>query len=200
MLETLSPQQHMTLSDAVGDGARRAAKGLEGMTGRPVTAAVRNLALLPLRRIATAFGDAAEPVTALYLGIHDDVSGHLVFLFSDETAARLADLLLDQPDGTTTELGEMEQSALQEAGNVAGSFFLTALADATGLTIQPTPPVLVQDMCGAILDGPLAAIALESDSALLIETEFWQADRHIEGHLLVLPDQASLVTLLGRLA
>jgi chemotaxis protein CheC len=198
-LIALSPQQRSTLRDMVQDGARRAARGLEEMTGRPISAAVRNVNLVPLTRVAAAVGDAERPATAVYLGFSDDLDGHLMLLFTNEAAARLADLILGMPDGTTVEIGEMERSALQEAGNIAGSFFLTALADATGLTIQPTPPVLVQDMCGAILDGPVATLALAGDDVLLIETEFRQAERHIEGHLLVLPDQPSLVTFLGRL-
>jgi chemotaxis protein CheC len=197
---TLTTQQWMGLNDAVGDGARRAARGLEEMTGRPIAADVVNVSLVPLGALIPAVGRAEEPATAVYLGIHDDVDGHLMLLLTDEAAARMADLLLDQPDGTTAALGEMEASALQEATNVAGSFFLTALADATGLTIHPTPPVLVQDMCGAILDGPVAMLAMAGDEALLIETEFRQDERHIAAHLLVLPDGPSLVTLLGRLA
>lgn len=196
----LSSQQRSALRDMVQDGARRAARGLEEMTGRPISAAVRNVTLVPLTRVAAIVGRAEWPATAVYLGFSDDLDGHLMLLFTNEAAARLADLLLGQPDGTTVEIGEMERSALQEAGNIAGSFFLTALADATGLTILPTPPVLVQDMCGAILDGPVAALALEGDDVLLIETEFRQDERHIEGHLLVLPDQPSLVTFLGRLS
>lgn len=196
----LSPRQHAVLYQAVQDGAHQAAKGLQGMTGQPISAATLSVALVPLGDVVGAVGRADAPTTAVYLGIYDGLNGHLVLLLTDEAAARLADLLLEQQEGTTGELGEIEQSALQEAGNITGSFFLTSLADATGLTIQPTPPVLLRDMCGAILDGPLAALAMESDEALLIETEFRQAERHIQGLLLVLPDHSSLATLLGRLA
>lgn len=198
-LITLSPRQRATLREMVNEGARRAAKGLEEMTGRPITATVRSVSLVPLSRIVSVNGHEDEPVTAVYLGFFDDLDGHLVLLISNTAALGLADLLLGEPAGTTITIGEMEQSALQEAGNVAGSFFLTALADATGMTIKPTPPTLVQDMTGAILDGPVLMLAMEADEALLIETEFRQDERQIEGHLLVLPDQPSLTKLLGRL-
>jgi chemotaxis protein CheC len=196
----LSARHHDLLYRAVEAGARHAASGLAGMIGRPVTATTRTIALVPLVEVIARVGGADTPTTGVYLGLRAGLRGHILLLLADDAARALADLVLDHAVGTTVVLGEMERSALQEAGNITSSYFLTSLAAATGLTIQPTPPVLVADMCGAILDAPVAVLALESDEALFIETEFCQAEHSVHGLFLVLPDQASLATLLGRLA
>jgi chemotaxis protein CheC len=169
------------------------------MIGRSVGASVRQVDILPVFEIVRGVGGADRPVTAVYLGMWHGLNGHIVLMFDNIAAAYLVDLLLEQPAGTTTSLdGELEQSALQEVGNVTGSGFLNALARLIHLQIQPTPPRLVQDMCGAVFDGLVAMLALEDEEALLIDTEFDQADQSVQGHLLILPDRTSLATLLQR--
>ena len=111
----------------------------------------------------------------------------MFLLYSPATALALVDLLMGQPPGTTTDLDEMEESALGEVGNIMGSFFLNALSDATGLCLQPSPPAVMMDMAGAILDVALSDIMQESDDALVVETGFSTEDRLVEGMLLVLP-------------
>ena len=114
-------------------------------------------------------------------------SGHMVVIYHPKTAFELIDMLLEEPQGTTCELGEMEQSVLGEMGNVFGSFFLNALADATDLDLRISPPTVMMDMAGAILDAVLAEIMLEMDEALVLETVFGTSDRQINGSFLCLP-------------
>jgi chemotaxis protein CheC len=189
----LSDQQRAGLHAAV-------AEGLEGMVGRPIVARAREVALVPLGEITGLVGEPTMPVIGVYFSLHDEMSGHLMMILSDADATRLADLLLGQPAGTTAVVGAMEASALQEMANVTGSHLLSGLADAARLTIQPSPPAIARDMCGALLDGPLALLAMQGDEVLFIETEFHQAERRVRAVLLVLPDQPSLEKILGRLA
>ena len=106
---------------------------------------------------------------------------------------------MGQPPGTTTDLDEMEESAMGEVGNIMGSFFLNALSDATGLMLQPSPPAVMMDMAGAILDVALADILGDSDDALVVETSFSTEDRQIEGTLLVMPSPDLLRVLQERI-
>ena len=90
----------------------------------------------------------------------------------------------------------MEESALGEVGNIMGSFFLNALSDATNSSFLPSPPAVMMDMAGAILDVALADIIQESDHALVVETSFCTEDRQIEGTLLIMPSPDLLRVLL----
>ncbi len=92
-------------------------------------------------------------------------------------------------------MNEMEESVMGEVGNVMGSFFLNALSDATGLFLQPSPPAVMMDMAGAILEIALADIMQESDNALVVETGFCNEDRQIKGTLLVMPSPELLRVL-----
>jgi chemotaxis protein CheY-P-specific phosphatase CheC len=99
--------------------------------------------------------------------------------YSESMALGLVDMLMGQTEGTTVELGEIEISALAEAGNVAGSFFLTTIADWSGQMLPPTPPVVIHEMCGAILGTLASELALQAhDKAMVIDAQF-TCDGHV---------------------
>ena len=100
------------------------------------------------------------------------------------------------PAGSTQTLGEMEESALGELGNIVGSGFLNALADATGLTLQPSPPTVMTDMAGALLDIIASDILLTQDDAFVAEANFHAPGRDIKGMFFVIPTQNLLHALL----
>jgi chemotaxis protein CheC len=112
-------------------------------------------------------------------------------------AMSLVDMLLDQPDGTTTELGELEISALAEAGNVAGSFFLTTIADWAGLTLPPTPPVVIHEMCGAILGTLASELAVQAhDQAMVIDAQFTCDGQVVDASFFMFPG-AEMIEMVG---
>ena len=80
-----------------------------------------------------------------------------------------------------------------------GSFFLNALADGAGLTLTPSPPAVMMDMAGAILDVALANILEDSNDALVVETKFGTMDREIDGTLLIMPSPELLTLLIDHL-
>ena len=55
-----------------------------------------------------------------------------------------------------TEVGD---SALGEIGNILGTSYLNALSMMTGLSLLPSPPMLVTDLLGAIVASVLAQTA-----------------------------------------
>ncbi len=62
-------------------------------------------------------------------------------------------------------------NALAEAGDVSCSAFMNELGETTRLCLMAMPPVVIDDMRGAILDVVVAEIAQSGDEALLIKTQ-----------------------------
>jgi chemotaxis protein CheC len=96
--------------------------------------------------------------------------------------------------GATTELGEMEQSGLKEAGNILASAYLNALSDFMGMMLVPSVPSLVIDLSGAVLTTAQLNFGHDRDYAFCVETSFRieGANEPLGGHFLLLPDLASL--------
>lgn len=170
--DSLSPEL-ATIAVVAGSAVQSAANALSEMALREITAVSPEIRMVDLSHLTMVAGDPERSVVAVYLGIEGDIPGHILMAYSESMALGLVDMLMDQPEGTTTELGEIEISALAEAGNVAGSFFLTTIADWSGLTLPPTPPVVIHEMCGAILGTLAAELALAAhDQAMVIDTKF----------------------------
>jgi chemotaxis protein CheC len=121
-----------------------------------------------------------------------------MLMYDPEMAHGFVDMLMGLPAGSTQSLGEMEESALGELGNIVGSSFLNALADATGLTLLPSPPSVMTDMAGALLDVITADILLTQDDGFVAKTAFHAPDRDISGQFFVIPTHALLTALLER--
>jgi len=107
---------------------------------------------------------------------------------------RLSELMLRRPAGTSTELGELEQSAIKEAGNILSGAYMNALSDFMGMMLVPSVPSLVIDQAGAILTTTYLNFGHDRDYVFCVETAFQVAgaSEQLHGHFLLLPDLPSL--------
>ena len=171
----------------VTDGISNALGGLGEMVGKKIITHALNARTIPVASILELLGGGEELTVGIYLGVSGSATGHMVLVYQPSVAYDFVDMLLGNPPGTTQTLGEMELSALGEMGNVMGSFFLNSLADATGLLLNPSPPAVMMDMAGAIMDVALADIIRETDDALVVDATFGTQDSQSSGTFMVLP-------------
>ncbi len=171
----------------VSKGISNALSGLSKMVGQELNVTSLDLKRYPAKDAAILLGGPENLVVGIYLTIDGDATGHLMLIHDPKIAFQLIDLQLGLPPGSTQKLEEMERSVLGEMGNITGSFFLNALADASGLNLMPSPPVVMIDMAGAILGIALTKIMQEQDDVLVIRAMFGTDSQQIDGTFMVLP-------------
>ena len=132
----------------------------------------------------------------IYLTVTGTADGHLMLIYDPKIARAFVDLLMMQPPDTTQTLGEMEQSALGEMGNIVGASFLSVLSDDMGMDLRPSQPAVMMDMAGALLDIIAADLLMTQDEAFVAETTFRAPDREISGMFFVMPSASLLAALL----
>ena len=176
-------------AELVGVGTSNAMSGLSQMIGQEIEVSSFSLRRVPVSSIPELVGGPEVMAVGIYLTVSGSANGHLMLMYKPKIACAFVDLIMGNPPQTTETLGEMERSALSEMGNVIGAFFLSALADATGLTLRPSPPVVMTDMAGALLDVVSADILLTQDDTYLAETTFTGEDREISGVFFVMPSE-----------
>ncbi len=176
-------------AELVGIGTSNAMSGLSQMIGQEIEVSSFSLRRVPVSSIPELVGGPEVMAVGIYLTVSGSANGHLMLMYEPKIACAFVDLIMGSPPQTTETLGEMERSALAEMGNVIGAFFLSALADATGLTLRPSPPVVMTDMAGALLDIVSADILLTQDETYLAETTFAAEDREISGVFFVMPSE-----------
>lgn len=138
-----------------------------------------NVEFIPFEEISMRSGNSGEASIGLYMKIISGIKGSMLFLFDEKSAFKLVDLLIRKPIGTTTELGELEQSALKETANIVGSAYLNSIRNAMEIETHPSPPVLVHDLTESIMESILMEQAEFQNESLFIETDF----NHVTGKL-----------------
>jgi chemotaxis protein CheC len=199
MANELSADQLVVLKEMFNLGIEKASGALAQMVDRPLKVNVREVKILPLAEVPAAAGGGETRVTGVFLRMLGSVSGSVLLCFPSDSARLLADLLLGRPPGTTEEMGELEESAIKETGNILTNTYLNVLAEMMKMRVFPSVPHLAEDMMGALMDFILIEIAQASDHAMVAETFFELEGNSIKGTFLVFPDENSLRLMLEKL-
>jgi chemotaxis protein CheY-P-specific phosphatase CheC len=90
-------------------------------------------------------------------------------------------------------VGYAERSVLAEAGNLALTAFLNALATSARLPLrlQPSPPDVLVDDLERILNLALVSAAARGDDVLVIETVLRDDSASVQARFWVLPHRAT---------
>lgn len=190
----LKESQLDAIREVANIGAGHAATALSQMTNRKIMITVPRVNVRPLEEACDIVGTPDEVTAAILMHMMGDLTGRALLMFPELAAQILCDFLLRREPGTTRGFGEMERSALKEAGNILASAYLNALSDFMGMMLVPSVPSLVIDLSGAVLTSAHLNFGHDRDFAFCVETSFRVegASESLGGHFLLLPDLASL--------
>jgi chemotaxis protein CheC len=196
-IRSLKALQLDALREVANIGAGHAATALSQMIGGTIMISVPTINVSRLEEVPPQISAPEEPVAAVLMHMLGDLTGRTLLVFPKPTAARLAELMLHRRS-TSEELGEMEQSAIKEAGNILSSAYMNALSDFMGMMLLPSPPSLAVDMSTAVLTTAYLQFGTDRDYVFCVESEFYMTDveEKLRGFFLLLPDPASLQAIL----
>jgi chemotaxis protein CheC len=193
MSKHFTDMQLDALRELANIGSGTASTSLSGMLGRPVDISVPAAAALTFADAIDTVGAPEEEVTGVVLGVVGEMEGIVLLLMRVADAAGLCNLLGVDADS------EMGQSALAEIGNIVGTSYINALAQMTGLNIEPSPPQSATDMLGAIVASVLAGVAGAEDVALVLDSDLEVEGEDCSLSFLMLPTRDGVEELLDRL-
>ena len=172
-------------------GAETVADALSTMTGVEADVAVTNLDFVPITDVAGAI-DESEYVGSVFEfdGLLD---GYLAVMFDADGASTVTQGLL--PDGAD---GQMEQSAIEELGNVTASGFIDGWANALDTTIDHSVPDFVDDMGRAVLESIAVQLARDQEFAYVFDVAI-TAEEPLYCRLFAFPDPDGFRTIVSGL-
>jgi chemotaxis protein CheC len=196
-LRGLTTKQLDALREVANIGAGHAATALSQMIGETIMISVPTISVARLEEVPPALAAADEIVAAVLMHMQGDLSGRTLLVFPQRDAFRLAQLLLRR-DRPSTEFGDMERSAIKEAGNILSSAYMNALSDFMGMMLLPSPPGLAVDMSAAVLTTAYLQFGTDKDYVFCVESDFLvnDAGERLRGFFLLLPDAESLQAIL----
>ena len=201
-MSEIAPLDKEVLSKAMAsitaEGARGAAEGFSGMAGCKIQVNKATASLKPMLAVPSIVGRPDDDAVGIYLRFQGDLVGQIMLVTPLPKALKLTDMLMGLPAGTTQQLGTLERSALGELGNMCGSFFLNAVAKSVDASFRPSPPAVMVDMVGAILDIVVATTGYASEDVLLVQASFTDDARSIDVDFWVIPDMTTLNALISK--
>ncbi len=181
------------------EGIHNAARGFSGMLGKDLSVVDPEFKVLPLMDLSSIVGGPEDEVVGIYLRAEGDLATQFMLVFPIQQAFELVDLLMDEPVGTTVQMGALERSALAEVGNLTATFFMNTVAAITGISLRPSPPAVMVDMVGAVLDIIIATTGGLSEQIMMVNTKFILGQRAVQADFWVIPDEKTLSLLATRI-
>ncbi len=179
-------------------GAGNATTAIAEMLGLRLNMEVPQVKLLSFQELGSAVSEEDDTIAGIYLELHNDLEGSMMFLLRNESAHYLVNRLMGRDENYMEPFDEMDLSALTEIGNIITGAYLSALSSMTRMVISHSVPFLAIDMAAAILSVPAIQFGQFGDNALLIETEFGD-DVKLNGFFILLPEPDSYERILKAL-
>ncbi len=200
-VRSLTPTQLDALREVANIGAGHAATALSQMTGQTIMISVPRIFIAKLEEVPPQLSGPEDPVVGVLMHMEGDLTGRTLLVFPQPTAVRLAEMMLRRPRGSSSGMGDLEQSAIKEAGNILSGQYMNALSDFMGMVLLPSPPSLAIDMSNALLESAYLQFGSDPDVVVCVESEFLMKDlgEVLRGFFLLLPDGPSLLAILKAL-
>lgn len=199
-LNQIDNMQYDVLREIGNIGAGNATTALSQMINVKIDMKVPNVELLEFKELSDIVGGAENLVVGILFTLEGQIDGMMMFMMDVDASRHLVNLLLGNTDeNTSSEFTEMELSALNEIGNIIAGAYLSSLATLTNIVITSSVPYMAIDMAGAILSVPAIEFGKIGDKALLIETEFGDEIREVNGYFILIPTINSYGKILSSL-
>lgn len=177
------------LCEVANIGAGHAATALSTLTETRIMISVPMVNVVPPATFIPGIAPDVE-VVAVQMAMTGNISGRTAFILAMPAGLRLAERMLRRTRGTTATLGTLEQSALNEAGNILAGAYLTALSEFLDMRLMLSPPELSTGRTSRVL-STIGDHAPRADAPILcVETEFFLEEpaESLHGFFLLVPD------------
>ncbi len=188
------------LESSLHRGSAQASKALASWIGKPSVVEIDSLQRLPLDQATAVLAGDDEPLCFCAMEIQGVLSGEMILAFDDASGLALADMLLGQPRGTTTQWTEMATSAALETTNIVCCAYLNSLAACLSsprgaVELVPAPPTFSREFAESLMEFALMDQAISLDQVILATTRFQIDGVPVKWTLLFVPDAASMSRL-----
>jgi chemotaxis protein CheC len=176
-----------------------AATSLSSMLGKRIDITAPTIIVEALEKVPEILGGAEEVVTVIHLMLKGRVSGSILFILSPSESLGLINILTNQKKEKIEDLDEIGLSALKELGNIITGYYTTALSHFLKTRIDYSVPGFAYDMLGAILEEILARMSLESQYAVITESNFLVIGDIHKGHLVFIMPPKTMLSIIDAL-
>ena len=161
------------LKKTAHEGAKRSSASLSKLINQDVRVQTLAVRTLSVEKIPEIIGSPEEMVTTVIMEVQGEVDGNIMLVYPRQSAVNVADFLSKREPGSTTQLSELDKSALKESGNIISGSFLSAISNYLSINMVESVPDIATDMLKATIDFVLARFSKrEASEAMVFEVDF----------------------------
>ncbi len=186
------------LTEISRTAAEQASRDLVKLTGKEIDL---NISAVDVRKL-TALQPALNQedlVTGIYVPLSGDIAGSALLVLPGESAATLCDVMVGREPGTTRKLTKLDESALEEVGNIVTCSYAAVMSNQLQANVTEYPPVIQTSMFGALLEQCVTNVAQSAETALVVELNLAFRDVTISAYFLLLFEAVQLEAILASL-
>lgn len=184
---------HLDALKEIGNiGVANAATSLSILLNQTIDITIPSVELIRIEDICDFVGGEEEILYAVFFRVLGDFEGNFFLIIKEDSLNKLLQNLHKKIKMKTINTMEMNNSLLNEVGNILAGSYISSLSDLMNSKLLLTAPQSAKDMAGAILSFGVLAYGEIGNDAMLINTSFHYGDEKIEGYMIFLPDPNSL--------
>lgn len=198
-MEHMDNTQLDVLTEIGTIGAGNATTSLSVLLNSKLSMKIPKVSFMDFDDFVESIGGAENVIAGVMSNITGEIEGFVLFAMDIRDAHRLVNRLRGIELSKEEMFTDIDLSAVKEIGNILISSYLSSIETLTGISIRPSNPMMSIDMAGAILSFPAIVNSREHDEVLRIESQFEGEDLSIEGHIMMIADTESYMTIRSRL-
>jgi len=195
----LNENQKDALRELGNIGASHAATTLSTMLNTPIMLNVPEINITTFEEINKDIEQTTSAMVIFTMEGQMAKAGYVILHVPQESVIQMTSIMLGLPIEPERPLNEMDESAINEIGNIMVSAFLDGTAELLGIIMLPSPPRTIFDMPKAVFDLVIKESNILYDNIVFFKTELICDEHELNLNILMLPNPPVLMDMVKML-
>jgi chemotaxis protein CheC len=184
----LNDVQKDALRELGNIGASHAATTLSTMLNTPIMLNVPEIGIIDFDEISRQLTHENSAMVVFTMEGQMAKAGYVVLHVPRESVVLMTSIMLGLPIDPTRDLNEMDESAINEIGNIMVSAFLDGTAELLGIIMLPSPPRTIFDFPKKVFDLIIQESNILYDNVVFFRTELICDEHELNLNIFMLPN------------
>ncbi len=195
----LNDNQKDALRELGNIGASHAATTLSTMLNTPIMLNVPEISIVDLHEINRQIEQNLSAMVIFTMEGQMTKAGYVILHVPQESVIQMTSIMLGLPDEPGRPMNEMDESAINEIGNIMVSAFLDGTAELLGIIMLPSPPRALFDLPKNVFDLVVKESNILYDNIVFFKTELICDEHELNLNIFMLPNPPVLLDIVKML-
>ncbi len=180
-------------------GASYAATSLSTMLNTPIMMNVPEISITDFSTINNSIEQEQSAMVIFTMEGQMSKGGYVILHVPQSSVVQMTSIMLGMPVDPNREFNEIDESAINEIGNIMVSAFLDGTAELLGIIMLPSPPNAIFDLPKNVFDKIVKSSPIKYDNVLFFKTELLCNEHELNLNIFMLPNPEVLSSIIRML-